>query len=69
VWLALLLAALSIAAPGAAADVHQLMQAFGVTPIGLTPAPAFSLATLEGKMVGLAGHRGRPVLLYFWATW
>jgi peroxiredoxin len=40
-----------------------------VTPAGLKPAPAFSLNTVNGKTVALADHRGRPVLLYFWATW
>jgi cytochrome oxidase Cu insertion factor (SCO1/SenC/PrrC family) len=69
VSLALLLAGLSLVAPSVAADVEQLMQEFGVTPAGLKPAPAFSLTTLEGKTAGLADRRGRPVLLYFWATW
>jgi hypothetical protein len=68
-WLALLLAALSLAAEGAAADVNRLMQEFGVTPTGFKPAPAFSLFILDGKTVRLAEQRGRPVLLYFWATW
>jgi cytochrome oxidase Cu insertion factor (SCO1/SenC/PrrC family) len=69
VSLAFLLAGLSLAVPSLAADVDRLMQEFGVTPAGLKPAPAFSLTTLEGKTAGLADHRGRPVLLYFWATW
>jgi thiol-disulfide isomerase/thioredoxin len=32
-------------------------------------APAFTLATLDGKKVSLADYKGRPVLLNFWATW
>jgi cytochrome oxidase Cu insertion factor (SCO1/SenC/PrrC family) len=36
---------------------------------GQTPPP-FELERLgDGKKVTLAEHRGRPVLLYFWATW
>lgn len=33
------------------------------------PAPAFTLATLDGKKVSLADYKGRPVLVNFWATW
>jgi cytochrome oxidase Cu insertion factor (SCO1/SenC/PrrC family) len=34
------------------------------------PAPPFALERLsDGQRVSLAEHRGRPVLLYFWATW
>src|SRR5205085_11106457 len=32
-------------------------------------APDFTLANLRGESVQLAGLRGRPVLINFWATW
>ncbi len=65
----LLIAALWLSTPSVAADVDALMREFRMTPVGLTPAPGFSLTTLDGKTAALADHRGRPVLLYFWATW
>jgi cytochrome c biogenesis protein CcmG/thiol:disulfide interchange protein DsbE len=64
-----LLAALWLTTPGFAADLEALMQAFRVAPGGLKPAPAFSLKSLEGRTMTLADLRGRPVLVYFWATW
>jgi cytochrome oxidase Cu insertion factor (SCO1/SenC/PrrC family) len=67
--LALLLAGLIPATSGVAADLDALMKEFRVTPSGLKPAPAFSLKALDGKAAALADHRGRSVLLYFWATW
>ena len=67
--LALLLAGLGLAASTAAGDLDTLMREFRMTPSGLKPAPAFSLKTLEGKPAALGDHRGRSVLLYFWATW
>lgn len=33
------------------------------------PAPAFSVKTLDGEKVSLAGLRGDVVLVNFWATW
>jgi len=33
------------------------------------PAPNFSLPGLDGKMVSLAGYRGKVVFLNIWATW
>ena len=65
----LLLAAPWLTTRGFAADLDALMQGFRVAPAGLKPAPAFSLKNLEGQTVTLADQRGRPVLLYFWATW
>lgn len=32
-------------------------------------APGFSLSTLEGEPVSLAGLKGSPVVLNFWASW
>lgn len=34
-----------------------------------TPAPDFTLDTLDGKSVRLSDLRGKAVLLNFWATW
>lgn len=67
--LALLIAGLGPATSSVAADLDGLMQEFGVMPAGLKPAPAFTLKRLDGTVTALADHRGRPVLLYFWATW
>jgi cytochrome oxidase Cu insertion factor (SCO1/SenC/PrrC family) len=67
--LALLLVGLVPSTSSVAADLDALMQEFRVTPTGLKPAPAFKLKSLEGKVTALADHHGRPVLLYFWATW
>jgi thiol-disulfide isomerase/thioredoxin len=34
-----------------------------------SPAPDFSLESLDGKMTRLSDFRGKAVLLNFWATW
>lgn len=33
------------------------------------PAPDFALSTLDGQTFSLSSFRGRPVVLYFWASW
>lgn len=33
------------------------------------PAPDFTLTSLSGEQISLAGLAGKPVLLNFWATW
>ncbi len=38
-------------------------------PVAGTPAPDFELPNLTGETVSLSEHRGRIVLLNFWATW
>ncbi len=67
--LTLLPAVLWFANPTVAGDLDARMQEFRVSPTGLKLAPAFTLRTLEGKPAAFTDHRGRGVLLYFWATW
>jgi cytochrome oxidase Cu insertion factor (SCO1/SenC/PrrC family) len=53
----------------ARADDRHLVTALGLTPVSAAPPP-LSLPRLEdGRSVRLADLRGRPVLLYFFATW
>ncbi len=39
------------------------------TPLMDKQAPAFSLDSLNGNAVSLAGYRGKALLINFWATW
>ena len=39
------------------------------SPLVGRPAPAFELATLEGAPLSLAAHRGKVVVVNFWASW
>jgi hypothetical protein len=67
--LVLLLA--GVATPVAAADkvLDDLLFDLQLVPLEGRP-PAFELERLgDGKKVTLAEHHGRPVMLYFWATW
>ena len=34
-----------------------------------TPAPDFTLQTVDGRMVSLSDFRGKAVVVNFWATW
>jgi thiol-disulfide isomerase/thioredoxin len=34
-----------------------------------SPAPSFTLKTLDGGRVSLSDYTGRPVFINFWATW
>ena len=67
--LVLILIGLLPTTSGLAADIDVLMREFAMTPTGSKVAPSFSVKNLDGETVTLADHRGRAVLLYFWATW
>lgn len=64
---ALGLAVLATAAP-AGADLERLVGEFRLSPGG-GQTPPLALAGLDGARVSLADLSGRPVLVYFWASW
>jgi peroxiredoxin len=69
--LALALAGLTLAGTASTADAPDLaalMRDFGVGPLSGEPAPV-DLPDLAGARIALESHRGRVVMLYFWATW
>jgi len=43
--------------------------AFGLCVEVGKPVPDISLPNLEGEMVSLSSHRGKIILLSFWASW
>jgi len=51
--------------------VYEAARRHGGTHAGAmgAAAPAFSLNDIDGKPLALANHRGKVVLLNFWATW
>ena len=67
--LVLILIGLLPTTSGLAADIDVLMREFAMTPTASKAATPFSVKNLDGETVTLADHRGRAVLLYFWATW
>ena len=57
-------------APAAGATVDELASALNLVPLHGAPPPALALERLaDGKTVALPSLQGRPVLIYFWATW
>jgi hypothetical protein len=70
--LAVLLVTLTaLAAPAAAEKVlDDLLLDLQLVPMRGQAPPPFELERFgDGKRVSLAEHRGRLVMLYFWATW
>ncbi len=66
----LTLAAVAGVQPRGRADaIEELLFDLHLVPLdGRAPSP-FTLKTLDGQDVSLAGLRGRAVLIYYWATW
>jgi peroxiredoxin len=67
----LALACLGLGSAGSTADapdIPALMRDFGVGFLSGEPTPV-TLPDLGGERVALQSHRGRLVMLYFWATW
>lgn len=50
-------------------QTNDLVGGISGGPLVGQPAPAFSVASLTGPPLTLAGFRGKPLLLNFWATW
>jgi cytochrome c biogenesis protein CcmG, thiol:disulfide interchange protein DsbE len=57
--------AASTGSPGAIASTFVV----GGGPLQGKPAPAIALLDGSGHPVSLAGYRGRPVIVNFWASW
>ena len=59
-----------LGARGADKALDDALFELQLVPVDSQPAPPFELERLsDGKRVTLAEHLGRPVMLYFWATW
>ena len=52
-----------------AGSLEDLLMDLELLPLDGQAPKAFALDDLDGKRVTLADLRGRPALLYFWATW
>ena len=53
----------------AADDLAGLLRPLGLTALSGARPAAFTLPSVTGGKVSLAEHRGKVVLVYFWATW
>lgn len=63
------IALLSVPAALAGVEIEDLLWDLQIVPMDGRDAPAFTLENLARSKVALADFRGKPVLLYFWATW
>jgi cytochrome c biogenesis protein CcmG/thiol:disulfide interchange protein DsbE len=62
-------AALLLVSPMLAWSQHEHHTGPSSTPSVGNPAIAFDLKSLEGKSVGLASFRGKPLVVNFFASW
>ncbi|MGH7855190.1 MAG: redoxin domain-containing protein [Candidatus Binatia bacterium] len=53
----------------AVSSVAELLKSIGLNKPAMSGAPDFNLLDTNGSPVGLSAHRGKLVLLNFWATW
>lgn len=59
----------SAPSPARAGDLSAHLRALDLVSLDGAAAATFALPSLDGQQVSLADFNGRPVLLYFWATW
>jgi cytochrome oxidase Cu insertion factor (SCO1/SenC/PrrC family) len=58
------------AVPVAGATLDDLLGGLNLVALhGAAPPPLALERVADGKKVALAELRGRPVVVYFWATW
>jgi cytochrome c biogenesis protein CcmG/thiol:disulfide interchange protein DsbE len=55
--------------PSSARSQHEHHGGAGTTPSVGRPAISFDLKSIDGKPVGLASFRGKPLVVNFFATW
>ncbi|MEX2223914.1 MAG: TlpA disulfide reductase family protein [Candidatus Rokuibacteriota bacterium] len=65
----LLAACLAWAAPAQGDDVDRYLRELGLVAVPGERPPAFSLPKVDGGKMALGDHKGKVVLVYFWATW
>lgn len=66
---AVVLLAGSLPAHAGAPVDSRLLHALRLIPVAGAPPPLALQRLQDGRALTLAELRGRPVLLYFWATW
>ena len=66
---AALVAALLAAVPVQASSLDELAAGLRLSRLGAVAPPLALPRLADGRKVTLPELRGRPVIIYFWATW